>query len=563
MSISEKPAHFLHNLIRQDLEAGRCTKVVTRFPPEPNGYLHIGHAKSICLNFGLAEEFGGDCHLRFDDTNPIREDQEFVDSIIADVEWLGHRWAGKVRFASDYFDQLYEWALFLIRQGKAYVCELTAGQARDYRGTLTESGTDSPFRNRSVEENLTLFEAMKNGEMAEGAASLRARIDMAHPNMNMRDPVLYRIRKQAHHNTGTNWCIYPSYDFAHGQGDAIEGVTHSICTLEFQDHRPLYEWFIDSLPVPTKPRQYEFARLNLSYTLSSKRKLKQLVDEGYVDGWDDPRMPTLSGMRRRGYTPAAIRKFCDLIGVTRSDSLVDVSMLEYALRDELNASAPRAMCVLNPLRVIISNFTEAGLEAEHSLRVATHPNVPSMGDRSLPYGEEIYIDRADFTEDSSLSRKKFKRLVLGDYVRLRGAHVIRADEVIRDPQGEIVEVQASLVPGTVGENPPEGVRPRGVIHWVDSKSCLECEVRLYDRLFTEPVPDSGNRDFLASLNPESLVVLEGCRAESGLRQAAAGTTYQFEREGYFCLDSRDASSGRPVFNRTIGLKDNWSGTVTG
>lgn len=561
MSTAEKPAHFLQNIIREDLEAGRHDKIVTRFPPEPNGYLHIGHAKSICLNFGLAEEFGGECNLRFDDTNPEKEEQEYVDAIMQDVEWLGFHWAGEVRFASDYFDQFYAWAQHLVREGRAYVCELSADQAREYRGTLKEPGKNSPFRERSVEENLRLLEAMKNGEMEEGSAVLRAKVDMAHPNINMRDPILYRIRKQAHHRTGDNWCIYPSYDFAHGQEDAIEGVTHSICTLEFQDHRPLYDWFIDNLPVPGKPRQFEFARLNLNYTVTSKRKLKQLVDEGYVDGWNDPRMPTISGMRRRGYPARAIRNFCDMIGVTRADSLVDVGMLEYALRDDLNEHAPRAMCVLRPLKVNITNFDEAGLADGDSVTVPVHPNSPEMGERQLPYGAELFIDQTDFSEDSSLSRKKFKRLVIGDYVRLRGGHVIRADEVIKNPEGQVVEIMASLVPDTIGENPPEGIRPRGVIHWVSANNSLECQLRLYDRLFMDPTPDAGDKNFLDQINPESLVVLEGCRAEIGLKSAEVGQAWQFEREGYFCLDSMHTTEDKPVFNQTIGLKDNWESKV--
>jgi len=560
MSTSEKPSHFLKNIIREDLDKGVHTRIVTRFPPEPNGYLHIGHAKSICLNFGLAEEFDGECNLRFDDTNPVREDQEYVDAIKTDVEWLGFQWAGDVRFASDYFDQFYEWALHLIRKGKAYVCELSPDEAREYRGTLKEHGKDSPYRERTVEENLQFIESMRSGAMEEGAAVLRAKIDMTHPNINMRDPILYRIRKQTHHNTGDKWCIYPAYDFAHGQEDAIEGVTHSICTLEFQDHKPLYEWFIENLPVPSEPKQYEFARLNLNYTVTSKRKLKQLVDEGHVEAWNDPRMPTISGMRRRGYTPNAIRNFCEMIGVTRADSLVDVSMLEYALRDDLNENAPRAMCVLRPLKVTITNYHESGSETEQLMNVPAHPNKPEMGERSLPFGSEIYIDQTDFSEDTTLSRKKFKRLVIDDYVRLRGAHVIKADEVIKNEHGDVVEVRVSLVPNTVGENPPEGIRPRGVIHWVSATNSLECQVRLYDRLFNDPSPDTGDKNFLDAINPESLLVLNGCRAEASLTNAEVSQPYQFEREGYFCLDS-DSSSDIPVFNQTIGLKDNWAGKL--
>lgn len=560
MSTTEKPAHFLQNIIREDLEKGVHTKIVTRFPPEPNGYLHIGHAKSICLNFGLAEEFGGECNLRFDDTNPVKEDQEYVDAIKADVEWLGFKWAGDIRFASNYFDQFYEWAQCLVRDGKAYVCELSPDEAREHRGTLKEPGKDSPYRNRGADENLALLESMRSGAMDEGAAVLRAKIDMSHPNINMRDPILYRIRKQSHHNTGDKWCIYPSYDFAHGQEDAIEGVTHSICTLEFQDHKPLYEWFTENLPVPSKPKQYEFARLNVNYTISSKRKLKQLVDEGHVTGWDDPRMPTLSGMRRRGFTPNAIRTFCDIIGVTRSDSMVDLGMLEFALRDDLNENAPRAMCVLNPLKVSITNYSESGQTSEQLMSAPSHPNKPEMGTRELPFGSEIYIDKADFTEDTTLSRKKFKRLVLGQYVRLRGAYVIRADEAVKNEAGEIIEIKASLVPNTVGENPPEGMKPRGVIHWVSATNSLDVELRMYDRLFDDATPDSGDKNFLDHINPESLAVLKGCRAEVSLKDATEGQPYQFEREGYFCLD-RDSTDGLPVFNQTIGLKDNWANKV--
>ena len=553
MATTEKPPHFLQNIIREDLDNGVHTKIVTRFPPEPNGYLHIGHAKAICLNFGLAEEFGGQCNLRFDDTNPVREDREYVAAIKADVEWLGFAWAGDVRFASNYFDQFYEWALHLIREGKAYVCELSPDRARAYRGTLKEPGKDSPYRTRTVAENLRRIESMRSGAMEEGTAVLRAKIDMAHPNINMRDPILYRIRKRPHHNTGDKWRIYPAYDFAHGQEDAIEGVTHSICTLEFQDHRPLYEWFTENLPVPSKPKQYEFARLNLNYTVTSKRKLKQLVDGGHVEGWDDPRMPTISGMRRRGYTPKAIRNFCEMIGVTRADSLVDVGMLEYALRDDLNETAPRAMCVLHPLQVRILNYAESGTGEEQFMSVPAHPGKPEMGERSLPFGPEIYIDQTDFSEDTSLSRKQFKRLVTGDYVRLRGAYVIKAEAVIKNEAGEIVEIKATLVPNTLGENPPAGIRPRGVIHWVSASNSLKCRVRLYERLFNDAEPDSGDKNFLDAINPESLVILCGCRAETGLVNAKTGQPYQFEREGYFCLDSTD--KGVLVFNRTIGLRD--------
>ncbi len=550
-----KPLNFLEQIIKQDIESGKHNKVVTRFPPEPNGYLHIGHAKSICLNFGLAAEFGGECNLRFDDTNPAKEDQEYVDAIKKDVSWLGFNWAGDVRYASEYFDQFYEWALHLIKEGKAYVCHLSADETREYRGWATKPGKDSPQRDRSPEGNLADFEKMRAGEYEEGACVLRAKIDMTSPNMNMRDPMLYRIRKQSHHQTGDKWCIYPTYDFAHGQEDAIEGVTHSVCTLEFADHRPLYDWFTENLPVPSTPKQYEFARLELSYSVTSKRKLKQLVDEGHVDGWDDPRMPTISGMRRRGYTPASLRNFCEMIGVTKSASVIDVGQLEFCVRDDLNNTAPRAMCVLNPLKVTIENMPEGEVQI---MTQPVHPNDESQGKRELPISREIYIDRADFTEDTTLSRKKFKRLVLGQYVRLRGSYVIKADAVITDENGEMLEVVASLIPNTVGENPPEGMKPRGVIHWVDANDCIDAEVRLYDRLFSDVAPDTGDKNFLDAINPESLTILSGCKAEKNLVRAQPEQSYQFEREGYFCLDSRYSTEDKPVFNRAIGLKDNWA-----
>ncbi|MDN3639423.1 glutamine--tRNA ligase/YqeY domain fusion protein [Simiduia curdlanivorans] len=552
-----KPQNFLQQILSQDLADKKHTKIVTRFPPEPNGYLHIGHAKSICLNFGLAQEFGGECNLRFDDTNPGKEDQEYVDAIAEDVRWLGFTWAGDIKYASSYFERFYEWAIHLIKAGDAYVCHLSPDEARAYRGSLKEPGKDSPHRNRSVEENLLEFEKMRAGEYDEGACVLRAKIDMASPNINMRDPILYRIRKLAHHQTGDKWCIYPTYDFAHGQEDAIEGITHSICTLEFADHRPLYEWFIEHLPVPSKPRQYEFARLELNYTVTSKRKLKQLVDDNYVDGWNDPRMPTISGMRRRGYPASAVRKFCELIGVTKAASTVDVGMLEFAVRDELNESAPRAMCVLNPLKVVISNF-DGGTQM---MTQPVHPNNADMGERQLPFTKELFIERDDFTEDTSLSRKKFKRLVLGEWVRLRGAYIIKADEAVKDAAGNIIEIKASLVPNTVGANPPEGINPRGVIHWVSATDNVNCEVRLYDRLFNDAAPDAGDKNFLDAINPDALIVISNAKAEASLANAEPGVAYQFEREGYFCLDSKYSSKEKPVFNRTIGLKDNWANNV--
>ncbi|WIO73164.1 glutamine--tRNA ligase/YqeY domain fusion protein [Porticoccaceae bacterium LTM1] len=551
MSEESKPLNFIQKIIEKDLAEGKYEKIVTRFPPEPNGYLHIGHAKSICLNFGLAQQYGGACNLRFDDTNPEKEEQEYVDSIMKDVRWLGFEWDGEVRFASDYFDKFYEWAQYLVREGKAYVCELSAEQTREYRGTLTEPGKNSPYRDRPVDENLALLEAMKNGEKEEGSMVLRAKIDMASPNMNLRDPVMYRIRKRHHHRTGDKWNIYPAYDFAHGQEDAIEGITHSICTLEFAANRPLYDWFVQNLPVPSEPHQYEFGRLNINYTVTSKRKLKNLVDEGHVDGWDDPRMPTISGLRRRGVTPAAVRNFCDSLAVAKTDGIVDMAQFEFSIREDLNKNAKRAMCVLDPIKVVFSN-----VDANEILTASAHPD-KDLGERELPFSSEIYIDRADFSEDTTLSRKKFKRLVLGDYVRLRGAYVIKADDVIKNEQGDVTELRCSIVPGTVGENPPGDIRPRGVIHWVDANNCVDCEVRLYDRLFNEAAPDSGDKNYLDHINPESLQVLTGCKAEIGLANAPVEEAYQFEREGYFCRDSK-ASGETVVFNRTIDLKESWN-----
>jgi glutaminyl-tRNA synthetase len=546
--------NFIHPIIKDDLDSGRVSgKVVTRFPPEPNGYLHIGHAKSICVNFGLAEEFGGECNLRFDDTNPAKEDQEFIDAIKADVKWLGFNWAGDERYASNYFEQFYEWAIELIKQGKAYVCDLSPEQASEYRGWATKPGKDSPYRERSIEENLSLFEKMKQGDFDEGACVLRAKIDMASPNMNLRDPILYRIRKQSHHQTGDKWCIYPSYDFAHGQGDAIEGVTHSICTLEFQDHRPLYEWFIENLPVPSQPKQYEFGRLNINYTVTSKRYLKQLVDEGVVAGWDDPRMPTISGMRRRGYSAAALRAFCDGLAVAKTDGVVDIAQLEFEIRNDLNETAARAMCVLKPLKVTITN---ANVETE-LLEVANHPQQEEMGTRSIPFTKEIFIDAADFTEDTSLSRKKFKRLVIGDYVRLRGAYVIKADDVVKNDAGEVIEIIASLVPDTIGQNPPPEMKPRGVIHWVSATEAKPVELRLYERLFAAEAPGKATGNYLDDINPDSLEVITGY-VEPAIVSCAPETAFQFEREGYFVSDRYDHSPEKPVFNLTIGLRDSKS-----
>ena len=544
-------SNFLESIVTEDLAAGRVQEVITRFPPEPNGYLHLGHAKSICVNFDLAEAFGGRCNLRFDDTNPEKESQEYIESIQADVRWLGYQWHGEVRFASSYFQQLYDWAIHLVEQGDAYVCDLTAEQAREYRGTLTEPGRDSPHRNRSVQENLDLLARMKAGEFDEGEKVLRAKIDMASPNMNMRDPILYRIRKVTHHQTGDSWVIYPTYDFAHGQEDAIEGVTHSICTLEFADHRPLYDWFIEHLPVSTRPHQYEFGRLNPSYTITSKRKLKQLVDEGIVSGWDDPRLPTLAGMRRRGYTPAAIRKFCQMIGTTRGDGVVDVAMLEFAIREDLNENAPRAMCVLNPLKVVLTDYAEGKVEEVASPR---HPSRPELGERMLPFTRELYIDADDFREEAN---KKYKRLVLGKRVRLRSAYVIEAHDVVKDDDGNIVEVHARTIANTIGENPADGIKPKGAIQWVSASQGKQATVRLYDRLFNHESPDKGDRDFLAHINPDSLRIVAAAWVEPSLLEAAPEQNFQFEREGYFVADRYDHSKETPVFNRTISLRDSW------
>jgi len=548
---TKKPLNFIERIIEEDLASGRISHSITRFPPEPNGYLHIGHAKSICLNFGLAKTYGGQCNLRFDDTNPAKEEMEYVESIKKDVQWLGFDWQGEVRFTSDYFDQLYTWAIELIEQGKAYVCDLSQEEMRAYRGTLTAEGKDSPYKKRSVAENLALFEQMRAGEFDEGACALRVKIDMAHPNMQMRDPVIYRIKKVSHHQTGDKWCIYPSYDYAHGQSDAIEGITHSICTLEFEEHRPLYDWFIANLPVPATPHQYEFSRLNVNYTLTSKRKLKQLVDEGHVDGWDDPRMPTISGMRRRGFTPKSIREFCDMAGVTRTDGVVDVSMLEFAIREDLNANATRAMCVLEPLKVTLTNYPEDKTE---QMLAPGHPNRDDLGFRTLPFSREIFIDQADFREAAN---KKYKRLVMGKRVRLRNSYIIEADEAIKNEAGDIIEVKARIIEDTVGANPADGIKAKGVIHWVDAKQHVDCEVRLYDRLFTEAAPDAGGKDFVSSLNPDNLRILTGCKGEITLGDVGQGDHYQFEREGYFILDSKETRVDVKVFNRTIGLRDTW------
>ncbi len=555
MSDEKKPANFIRNIIEADLAADKNGgRVHTRFPPEPNGYLHIGHAKSICLNFGLAEDYNGLCNLRFDDTNPHKEDAEYVDAIKRDVRWLGYDWGDREFFASDYFERLYEYAVQLIKQGDAYVCDLSPEQVREYRGTLTEPGRNSPYRDRSVEENLDLFTRMRAGEFPDGAKVLRAKIDMASPNINLRDPAIYRIRHGViHHQTGNEWCIYPMYDFTHCLSDSIEGITHSLCTLEFEDHRPLYDWYLDRLQVECHPQQIEFARLNLQYAITSKRKLTRLVEEGIVEGWDDPRMSTISGMRRRGYPAAAIRDFCDRIGVSKADNSVEMEILESCIRDHLNENAPRAMAVLHPLKVVITNYPEDKTE---ELQAPNHPQREEMGTRTIPFTRELYIDRADFREEAN---KKFKRLVLGKEVRLRNAYVIRCDEVIKDENDEIIELRCTYDPETLGAN-PEGRKVKGVIHWVSAKYGLKAEIRLYDRLFTHPHPDSDKEvdDFMVHLNPDSLRTLTACFVESSLGNAKPGDVFQFEREGYFCADAELCREGRLVFNRTVTLRDTWA-----
>ena len=538
--------NFITQIIDEDLASGKHKSVHTRFPPEPNGYLHIGHAKSICLNFGLAKEYNGLCNLRFDDTNPVKEDVEYVDSIKEDVQWLGFKWEGEPRYASDYFDALYGYAIELIEKGLAYVDELSPDEMREYRGTLTEPGKNSPYRDRSVEENLALFERMKNGEFAEGTLSLRAKIDMASPFMVMRDPVLYRIKFASHHQTGDKWCIYPMYDFTHCISDAIERITHSLCTLEFQDNRRLYDWVLDNISIERPlPHQYEFSRLNLEGTLTSKRKLLKLVNDGIVDGWNDPRMPTISGLRRRGYTPASLREFCRRIGVTKQDNVVEYSALEACIREDLNENAPRAMAVIDPVRVVIENF-----EGEEILTAPNHPNRPELGERQLPFTKELYIDRADFREEAN---KQYKRLVLGKEVRLRNAYVIKAERVEKDANGEITTIFCTYDPETLGKNPADGRKVKGVIHWVSAMHNHPAEFRLYDRLFT--VPNPGAEDDIESvLNPHSLVVKHGF-VEQSLAKAEAEKGYQFEREGYFCADSKDSRPEHLVFNLTVSLKE--------
>ena len=549
--MSETPSNFIHQIIREDQKSNKHGgKVHTRFPPEPNGYLHIGHAKSICLNFTTAQAFAGLCNLRFDDTNPEKENLEFIDSIKSSIRWLGFDWQDREYYASSYFDRLYELAVKLIEEGKAYVCSLNPEQAREYRGTLTEPGKNSPDRDRSVADNIDLFARMKAGEFADGEYTLRSKIDMASPNMNMRDPVLYRIRHQHHHQTGDKWCIYPMYDYTHCISDALEGITHSLCTLEFEDHRPLYDWVLDQLDLPSHPQQIEFAKLNLNYTVLGKRKLKQMVDEGLVTDWHDPRMPTLEGMRRRGYTPASIRNFCESIGVTRTNSVVDIAMLEHALREDLDQTSPRAMAVLRPLKIVIEDYPE---DKQESLTLSRHPKDESMGVREIPFMRELYIDRNDFEETPPPG---FKRLIAGGEVRLRGAYVIKCEEVIKDAEGNIIELRCSHDAATLGAK-PEGRKVKGVIHWVPVQEAISAEVRLYDRFFLDEYPDSAEKDYRDFINPDSLQVLQGCMLEPSLKDVQAEARFQFEREGYFVADREDHKADKPVFNLTVGLRDTW------
>ncbi|HBV74843.1 MULTISPECIES: glutamine--tRNA ligase [Vibrio] len=546
--VEARPSNFIRQIIDKDLADGKHTRIHTRFPPEPNGYLHIGHAKSICLNFGLAQDYQGQCNLRFDDTNPAKEDIEYVESIKQDVNWLGFNWDGEICYSSNYFDALYGYAVELIEKGLAYVDELTPDEIREYRGTLKEPGKNSPYRDRSVEENLVLFEKMRNGGFEEGKACLRAKIDMASSFIVMRDPVLYRVRFINHHQTGDKWCIYPMYDFTHCISDALEGITHSLCTLEFQDNRRLYDWVLENITIDTRPHQYEFSRLNLEYTVMSKRKLNQLVTEKLVNGWDDPRMPTISGLRRRGFTPGSIREFCSRIGVTKQDNMIEFSSLEACIREDLNENAPRAMAVLDPVKVVIENF-----ESEEVLTLANHPNKPEMGSREVPFTREVWIEADDFREEAN---KKYKRLVLGKEVRLRGAYVIQANRIEKDEQGNVTTIYCTYDPETLGKNPSDGRKVKGVIHWVSAEKGLAADVRLYDRLFTVPNPGAAD-DFAATINPDSLMVKKAF-VEPSLISAKAGVGIQFERTGYFCIDSKDSSPQALVFNRTVGLRDTWA-----
>jgi len=551
---SSKPSHFIRDFIEEHHHTGRFAgKVITRFPPEPNGYLHIGHAKAICIDFGMAQEFGGRGHLRFDDTNPTKEEQEYVDSIMDDVRWLGFDWGKHLYFASDYFAPLYEFAVQLIKAGKAYVDDQSADETRERRGTLTEGGKASPYRNRSVEENLDLFARMRAGEFPDGSKTLRAKIDMASPNINLRDPVMYRIRHAEHHRTGNQWCIYPMYDWAHGQSDSIEGITHSLCSLEYEDHRPLYDWYLDQLGIH-HPQQIEFARLNLTYTVMSKRRLLTLVEKGFVNGWDDPRLPTLAGLRRRGYTPETIRDFCERIGVAKSNSTVDIALLEYCLREDLNKRAPRVMAVLRPLKLVMENYPDDQIE---ELEAVNNPEDPNAGTRKVPFARELYIEQEDFREDPP---KKYFRLFPGNEVRLRYAYIIKCTGVVKNKNGEVTEVRCTYDPATKSGSGTEGKKVKGTIHWVSAAHAIPAEVRLYDHLFNKPNPDdfAEGQDFTVNLNPNSLETLMSCRLEPSLVNAAAGNRYQFERHGYFIADAKDSSASRLVFNRTVTLRDSWA-----
>jgi glutaminyl-tRNA synthetase len=554
MGETRAKSNFIREIIDEDLKKGKhAGRVYTRFPPEPNGYLHIGHAKSICLNYGIARDYNGKFNLRFDDTNPCKEEQEYVDSIIEDVKWLGADWQDRLFYASDYFGQMYQYAIDLIKKGKAYVCDQSLEEVREYRGTITEAGKDSLYRDRPVEENLDLFERMKKGEFPDGSKTLRAKIDMSHPNLLMRDPVMYRILHAEHHRTGNEWCIYPMYDWAHGLEDSIEQITHSICTLEFETHRQLYDWFLEELGV-YHPQQIEFARLNLSNTVLSKRKLLQLVEEKYVDGWDDPRMPTISGLRKRGYTSESIRKFCDVIGVAKMNSIVDINVLENCLREELNKTAPRVMAVLDPLKVVITNYPDGQQE---DLEAVNNPEDPKAGTRNVPFSKEIYIERSDFMEDPP---KKFFRLAPGREVRLRYAYFIKCEEAVKDASGNIKELRCTYDPETRGGDAPDGRKVKGTLHWVSAKHALDAEVRLYDYLFTDRDPNDveEGKDFTSKINPDSLEVIKECKLEPELRNAQPGERYQFERTGYFFVDPKDSAKGKPVFNRTVTLRDSWA-----
>ncbi len=550
---NEKPVDFIRQIIAQDLKSGKHKQVITRFPPEPNGFLHIGHAKSICLNFGIAQENNSVCHLRFDDTNPDKESTVYVHSIQEDVHWLGFDWGEHLYYASDYFDKLYAFAVQLIKKGKAYVCHLSSEEMRKHRGTLTEPGKESPYRDRTIDENLSLFEQMKNGDFAEGTCVLRAKIDMASPNIIMRDPVIYRIMNATHHRTGDRWHIYPMYDFTHCLSDMLEGITHSLCTLEFENNRALYDWVLDTLETPCHPRQIEFARLNINFTIMSKRKLLQLVDEKHVSGWDDPRMLTISGLRRRGYTPASIRNFCDIIGIGKRDSWIDMGVLEKAVRDDLNVTAPRVLGVLRPLKVIITNYPE---NEEEELIAMNHPQDQTMGTRPLPFCRELFVEQSDFMENAP---KKFFRLSVGREVRLRYAYFITCQEAIKDEKGNIIELRCTYDPETRGGSAPDGRKVKGTIHWVSARHALRAEVRLYDRLFTVEHPDMDKeKDFKEFINPDSLQILKDCALEPSLAHASRDDRFQFERQGYFCLDSKDSLPEKPVFNRIVTLRDSWA-----